>query len=312
MDPTQGSSGGQDMHQLLGELVGSGAGGQGGASHSEPELQQVAKLGDQISHSNQQAAQTSLQAQHQAISHSEQAQKNFAQTTISLQHQIVQSNEITAHKSVEAKKKEIQQKTALDLTYGALHSSVIAGIQAASQQSSTVISSGFTTLVGQVKSQSVNLGGIFKSMASQMGKAVISAIGDSVTQKGAAYLLQGTADLIALNPTGGTELVAGAMLSAAGGTIKGAAASFMAQGGLVTKPTLAMVGEGGQSEAVIPLDHLSKVGMGGGQVSIGSLETHFPNVQGASGKSSSRAQSPARTFLSVRQAANRRTGNRNS
>jgi SLT domain-containing protein len=40
-----------------------------------------------------------------------------------------------------------------------------------------------------------------------------------------------------------------------GGLIPG-----LAEGGIVTKPTLAMIGEGGQSEAVIPLDKLGNMG----------------------------------------------------
>ena len=32
---------------------------------------------------------------------------------------------------------------------------------------------------------------------------------------------------------------------------------FLADGGVVTKPTLAMIGEGGQNEAVIPLNRLN-------------------------------------------------------
>ena len=39
-----------------------------------------------------------------------------------------------------------------------------------------------------------------------------------------------------------------------------------AEGGIVTRPTLAMIGEGGQSEAVIPLDKLGK--MGGGNITV--------------------------------------------
>jgi SLT domain-containing protein len=34
----------------------------------------------------------------------------------------------------------------------------------------------------------------------------------------------------------------------------------LAEGGIVTRPTLAMIGEGGQSEAVIPLDKLGNMG----------------------------------------------------
>ena len=37
----------------------------------------------------------------------------------------------------------------------------------------------------------------------------------------------------------------------------------LAQGGIVTRPTLAMIGEGGESEAVIPLSKLGSMGAGG-------------------------------------------------
>jgi SLT domain-containing protein len=42
---------------------------------------------------------------------------------------------------------------------------------------------------------------------------------------------------------------------------------MLAEGGVVTAPTLAMIGEGGQSEAVIPLDRLHEFG-GGGRVEV--------------------------------------------
>lgn len=42
----------------------------------------------------------------------------------------------------------------------------------------------------------------------------------------------------------------------------------LAEGGIVTKPTLAMIGEGGQSEAVIPLSKLGKMGGGGITINV--------------------------------------------
>jgi len=42
----------------------------------------------------------------------------------------------------------------------------------------------------------------------------------------------------------------------------------LAQGGIVTAPTLAMVGEGGEPEAVIPLSRMGDFGMGGTNVTI--------------------------------------------
>jgi hypothetical protein len=43
---------------------------------------------------------------------------------------------------------------------------------------------------------------------------------------------------------------------------------MLAEGGVVTAPTLAMIGEGGQSEAVIPLDRLGEFGGGSQQVEV--------------------------------------------
>jgi len=39
---------------------------------------------------------------------------------------------------------------------------------------------------------------------------------------------------------------------------------FLAEGGVVTSPTLAMIGEGGESEAVIPLSKLPQIAGGAG------------------------------------------------
>jgi hypothetical protein len=43
---------------------------------------------------------------------------------------------------------------------------------------------------------------------------------------------------------------------------------MLANGGIVTKPTLAMIGEGGESEAVVPLSKAGQMGFGGGGANI--------------------------------------------
>jgi SLT domain-containing protein len=43
---------------------------------------------------------------------------------------------------------------------------------------------------------------------------------------------------------------------------------MLAEGGIVTSPTLAMIGEGGGPEAVIPLSKLGSMGFGGGGSNI--------------------------------------------
>ena len=43
---------------------------------------------------------------------------------------------------------------------------------------------------------------------------------------------------------------------------------FMAEGGIVSKPTLAVIGEGSEPEAVVPLSKLGAMGGGGGTVNV--------------------------------------------
>jgi SLT domain-containing protein len=50
------------------------------------------------------------------------------------------------------------------------------------------------------------------------------------------------------------------------GTLRGIVG--LASGGIVTKPTLAMVGEGGEPEAVIPLSKMGQMGGGGVNITI--------------------------------------------
>jgi len=52
------------------------------------------------------------------------------------------------------------------------------------------------------------------------------------------------------------------VISSAGSLIK-SSVPFLSEGGIITRPTLAMIGEGGESEAVIPLSKLD--GLGGGR-----------------------------------------------
>jgi hypothetical protein len=75
--------------------------------------------------------------------------------------------------------------------------------------------------------------------------------------------------------TGGTglALTAGGPLLSGGALVGGLFKGMMgipmlASGGIVTGPTLAMVGEGGGPEAVIPLNRLNEFGGGGGNITV--------------------------------------------
>ena len=52
----------------------------------------------------------------------------------------------------------------------------------------------------------------------------------------------------------------------------------LATGGIVTSPTLAMIGEGGEPEAVVPLSKAGDMGFGGGQPMVIQNLSIFPNA----------------------------------
>jgi SLT domain-containing protein len=109
-------------------------------------------------------------------------------------------------------------------------------------------------------------------------KKVFAAIGDTLIQVG-KYAIQTGVKVIALkralavlfaNPA--LSIAAGIALTALGSIVKskfaGGGITGFAQGGVVTQPTLAMIGEAGEKEAVIPLSKLNNLvgGMGGGNL----------------------------------------------
>lgn len=62
----------------------------------------------------------------------------------------------------------------------------------------------------------------------------------------------------------------------------------LAEGGIVTKPTLAMIGEGGESEAVIPLSKMSQFGFGSGGRGASGDATITINVNAGMGTDGAR------------------------
>lgn len=104
--------------------------------------------------------------------------------------------------------------------------------------------------------------GQFATMLSELGKLFIEyGIG----------LMAFQAATISMNPA--LAIAAGAALIAVGSGIKSHMAKMaesggipaLAEGGIVTGPTLALIGEGKESEAVIPLSKLNTMMQGGSQ-----------------------------------------------
>jgi len=95
-----------------------------------------------------------------------------------------------------------------------------------------------------------------KRMAAQLTATLITAIALSIVLRAVTGGIGGI---------GSIKDIAGTMkyvLPAMGGI------PMLAEGGVVTSPTLAMIGEGGQSEAVIPLDRLGEFGGGSQRVEV--------------------------------------------
>ena len=55
--------------------------------------------------------------------------------------------------------------------------------------------------------------------------------------------------------------------------------NYFANGGIVTRPTMGIIGEGGQSEAVIPLNRAGEFGLGGNQEVVALLKTLISEVR---------------------------------
>jgi hypothetical protein len=108
-----------------------------------------------------------------------------------------------------------------------------------------------------------------------MGKFIIGQFATILSQLGQMFIEYGVALMgfqaasISMNPA--LAIAAGAALVAVAGGIKAHMSKMgeggipaLAEGGIVTGPTLALIGEGRESEAVIPLSKLNTMMQGGG------------------------------------------------
>jgi len=118
-----------------------------------------------------------------------------------------------------------------------------------------------------------------------MGRFILGSFADLLMQLGQMFIqysiaVSGFVQALLAGPTpigAGLALAAGVAMIAAAGAIKASmskAASgeggipALAEGGIVTGPTLALIGEGSESEAVIPLSKLNTMMQGGGNGAV--------------------------------------------
>jgi hypothetical protein len=120
----------------------------------------------------------------------------------------------------------------------------------------------FSNFIGEVavgKNTIQNFGQVAKQVLRSLIQQIITATVKSAILKGIFTIFSGGA---------------GAAIPAPGPSA-GGGISFAAEGGIVTGPTLLVAGEGGESEAIVPLSKLSKMMNGGGSSGRGG------KVQGA-------------------------------
>jgi hypothetical protein len=168
-----------------------------------------------------------------------------------------------------------------------------------SSETATAIAGGFRQINSQIGQATANLL-TGKNAAVNFGNAMVSAL-QSVIKKLVAMIAKlgviKAIGAIAGIGTGGISTIGGALTAAIPG---------LAQGGIVTGPTLAMVGEGSESEAVMPLSKLNSVlnngaapggtvaSGGSAQVSGGKIEIPVEVVREANVEGNRRNQATGR------------------
>jgi len=108
------------------------------------------------------------------------------------------------------------------------------------------------------------------------------------------------------------DLIVGAIVAAEGAVeIAKIEGVQLATGGIVTAPTPALIGEGGEPEAVVPLSKAGEMGFGGGGGRPISVTNVYPGVRNKS-DAKGVTRTAARAFLAVSNSTKYRQGQRNS
>jgi TP901 family phage tail tape measure protein len=123
----------------------------------------------------------------------------------------------------------------------------------------------FIGLPASLLSAGIQIASALISMGIDFGKSIIDGLLEGLRRAGGAI----SSYIMSLVPDVGSivDSIVGGAKSAAKGMLKSVIPGFAA-GGIVTRPTLAMVGEGGESEAIIPLSKLGQMGSGGTVINL--------------------------------------------
>jgi SLT domain-containing protein len=203
-------------------------------------------------------------------------------------------------------------ETAQTGAYFAFADSIGKSLAKESQQIQGILVKSFDGMIKKMVAGNFNLTDAFKGLAKSVGSSMLGSIAAGLMAHGIEKTTEGTSQA-AKGLQGGDQLMAtGAAMMAASVGIKDLSKAYLAQGGLVSRPTLALIGEGGQSEAVIPLDRLK-----GGQAltqgkQVPELTMTFHGVRGladvANGKLRKQATAHFRAVLAGKHQGERRYG----
>jgi len=121
----------------------------------------------------------------------------------------------------------------------------------------------------------LSVGKAFEILGKAIFKSIVEAIGKSLIQDSVGDFIKAAAAFAAYDYLGAEGFAAsGAIKAGGGGAIIGVADAALAEGGVAVRPTRALIGEGGEPEAVVPLSKAGDFGFGGGG---GSQQvTHAP------------------------------------
>ena len=153
----------------------------------------------------------------------------------------------------------------------------VAAMEMADKVTQAVNRMAIDTIVGM--SEIAGAMAVGEASFADMGKFIIGQFATILSQLGQMFIEYGVALMgfqaasISMNPA--LAIAAGAALVAVAGGIKAHMSKMgeggipaLAEGGIVTGPTLALIGEGRESEAVIPLSKLNTMMQGGGSQNV--------------------------------------------
>lgn len=164
---------------------------------------------------------------------------------------------------------EAEAKRDLDLS---IAQSETAKVEAQFETLFSSIGRAFTTAFDGVIQGTQTVSDAFR----RMGQSILLTISDTIINQGlkqlqeslwkvlSPYIQQGLGGLLSSISSSGSSVDTAAWATSSGA----ASSSFVgfAEGGVVTRPTMSLVGEGGETEAIVPLSRAGEFGFGGGGV----------------------------------------------